>query len=287
LDASGDDNTARPPAAAAQRDDLQWILRSGVFTSAESMALLIDYDGTLVPYAPTPAAAAPDVPVLQLLESLAEHPRIDLHLVSGRSVDDIARWFGHLAATLWAEHGASVRTVQTGSGWERLVSDRQAWMTTVRSYLTDLTRRTPGSLLEEKQSAMAWHYRLVDPDLAESRVKQLSVELAGILDDAPVELLWGRLALEVRPRGVSKGLVVERVLQSTPPARIIAIGDDRTDEDMFAALPPSGVAIRVGAGATGARYTLSDFRAVRHLLSLALERLGPAPHASSDREASR
>jgi trehalose 6-phosphate synthase/phosphatase len=61
--------------------------------------------------------------------------------------------------------------------------------------------------------------------------------------------------------------VVDEILRRvSDPARIVAIGDDRTDEDMFAAVPPEGITIHVGAGPTRAAYLLADTNAVRDLL---------------------
>jgi trehalose 6-phosphate synthase/phosphatase len=131
-----------------------------------------------------------------------------------------------------------------------------------------------------KDTSLAWHYRLVEPALAEQRLAELHEDLPKALNGAPVDVLWGHMVLELRPRGVSKALVVREVLQrNPPPGAIVAIGDDKTDEDMFAALPPSGVAIRVGKGATAARFGVRDYRAVRRLLTLAL-RGAPRAHRS-------
>jgi trehalose 6-phosphate synthase/phosphatase len=141
-------------------------------------------------------------------------------------------------------------------------------MAAAEAYLVALTAETRGALFERKRTSLAWHYRLVDPDLADRQLAKLEHAMPAILAGHPVEILHGRMVREVRPLGVSKGLAVRHVLRhGPPPGAIVAIGDDRTDEDMFAELPPSGVAIRVGGGRTGARYGLTDFHAVRRLLA--------------------
>jgi trehalose 6-phosphate synthase/phosphatase len=114
---------------------------------------------------------------------------------------------------------------------------------------------------------MAWHYRQVEPAQLAEPLHALRVELDRAMRDAPLELLDGNKVLEVRLRGVNKGIVCGRVLSDTPRNRsIIAIGDDRTDEDMFNALPPSSITIAVGIGATGAKYMVDDPGAARTLL---------------------
>jgi trehalose 6-phosphate synthase/phosphatase len=252
-------------------DDALKALAAGALPSAGSIILLIDYDGTLVPYAETPDEAVPDAELLRLLASLAAHPQVSLHIVSGRSVDTLNRWFWRLKADLWAEHGAAHRSAEAGT-WERFVAGDREWLDRAVAYLAALTDQTPGALLEEKSSGLAWHYRLVDPELAARQLQRLRDDLPAILQNTAVEVFEGRLVVEVRARGISKGLVVRHIVRSTRQrGPIVAIGDDRTDEEMFAALPPSGVAIRVGGGSTAARYALADYRAVRRLLALLLE----------------
>ena len=80
-------------------------------------------------------------------------------------------------------------------------------------------------------------------------------------------MIEGHKVVEVRQAAVDKGSVVREIVARAPEgALVVAIGDDRTDEDMFAALPPGGVAIRVGAGDSAAPYRLDSPTAVRALL---------------------
>jgi trehalose 6-phosphate synthase/phosphatase len=82
-----------------------------------------------------------------------------------------------------------------------------------------------------------------------------------------VEILAGDKVIEIRPYGVHKG----RIVPALPPERLaettmVAIGDDRTDEDLFAVLPPEAISIKVGRGATRAGFRLDGVPAVRALL---------------------
>ncbi|MGH9374081.1 MAG: trehalose-phosphatase, partial [Vicinamibacterales bacterium] len=73
---------------------------------APRLALLLDYDGTLVPIAPTPELAQPQADLLSLLGALAARPGTCVHLVSGRPSAVLGTWFDSLPLVLWAEHGA-------------------------------------------------------------------------------------------------------------------------------------------------------------------------------------
>ncbi len=77
--------------------------------------------------------------------------------------------------------------------------------------------------------------------------------------------------LEVRQRGINKGVVVPELLLAHPQSAFVAIGDDRTDEDLFAASPPEGVTIHVGTGQSGSGFALIDVEAVHEWLRRFLE----------------
>ena len=83
--------------------------------------------------------------------------------------------------------------------------------------------------------------------------------------------MGGNKVLEVRPRGVHKGLAVLALAAERPEARIVAIGDDRTDEDMFVALPADGLAIKVGGGDTKAALRIRTPSDVRRLIGTLLD----------------
>jgi trehalose 6-phosphate synthase/phosphatase len=142
------------------------------------------------------------------------------------------------------------------------------WREPALAILKDITARTPGSLIEVKSVALAWHYRMADPQAGARRANELRLHLTQLLSNEPVEILAGHKVIEIRPHGVNKGRILPPLpLDKLFTTTILAIGDDRTDEDLFAALPASAIAIRVGAGSTRARFRLDGVPAVRALLS--------------------
>ena len=230
---------------------------------APSLVLFLDYDGTMVPYAPTPDLARPDPELLALLKQLAARPKTAVHLVSGRARGSLAEFFADLGSVgLHAEHGLWSRS--PGGEWLRLAVPDTSWRERTLVILEDFASRTPGAVIEKKAAGFAWHYRAADPEYGPLQGRELLLHLTHVLGNLPVEVFAGECVVEVRPHGIHKGRVVHSVLQAAPPGTLaVALGDDRTDEDMFRALPENGVRVRVGPRSGAADLLLEDPRAAR------------------------
>ncbi|CAN6478991.1 unnamed protein product [Victoria cruziana] len=148
------------------------------------------------------------------------------------------------------------------------------------------TETTDGSTIETKESAVVWHYEDADPDFGSCQAKELLDHLEGVLANEPVSVKRGQNLVEVKPQGVSKGLVADRLLSTmlqrgTVPDFVLCIGDDRSDEDMFEVISKAVVgqmlssstevfACTVGRKPSKAKYYLDDTtEIVRMLQSLA------------------
>jgi trehalose 6-phosphate synthase/phosphatase len=239
--------------------------------TTDALLLLLDYDGTLVPFTPTPELARPDREVLNLLRALAARPDTEVHLVSGRPQNVLQEWVGDLPIWLHAEHGFLSRDPATRE-WIPAAELVGTWREPVLAMLREITQRTPGSLVEVKAAALAWHYRMADQETGARRANELRLHLNQLLSNQPVEILAGNRVIEIRPYGVHKGRIVPPMSPERQAATaIVAIGDDRTDEDLFGALPPEAITIRVGPGPTRARFRLDGIAAVRELLRSLLE----------------
>ena len=208
---------------------------------SEDLALLVDLDGTLIPFARTPAEAPLDAEACALLGDLAG-TGVRVVVVSGRPRDSIDRLRGMvLPAVEWfAEHGACRFA---GGAWHgpagpatELASLAAAW--------SPLAARTPGAWIEAKTVSMCFHYRDVPEPLREALAGQAELVADEWLESEPeYERLPAVFALEIRRRGVHKGTAVSRLRAERPSVRMIAIGDDLTDEDMFAALEPGDLPV--------------------------------------------
>ena len=230
------------------------VVRGRTDNQLPDVHLLLDYDGTLVPIANSPELAVPDDDVLALLDALARRSGLHVGIVSGRAFPSLDSWFGCLPIALWAEHGFWHRA-GPGEPWETAGSVPSGWMQQVAPILGQIMASTPGSHVERKTVSIAWHYRLTEPSLAARQAHLLRARLESELGDLPFDVLEGKKVIEVRLRGVSKAIVAERIVAGmSPHTSVVAIGDDRTDEELFRAFPDPSVTVAVGNEPSSAKW---------------------------------
>jgi trehalose 6-phosphate synthase/phosphatase len=230
--------------------------------------LLLDYDGSLVPYAQRPRDAAPPRALVSLVAALASSAATRIALVSGRSRGELESWFAQ-AEGLWlvAEHGALLRAPQ-GHKWEALRPSMPVnWMERVRPVLEHAVDRTPGSFIEEKECSLVWHHRMSDPEFGEWVANELVANLDEMLAETELRAMRGQKSVEVRLAWATKAEALTRLSELWPkPDFQLAVGDDRTDEDLFERLPIDAWTIHVGGGRSRARFQLPHPEAVVGLL---------------------
>lgn len=231
----------------------------------EPCTALLDYDGTLVPFAPTPEMARPDGALLDLLRALARVPTLRVEIVSGRDRDTLGEWLADVPITLRAEHGMWLRR-RGQSDWAAQF-DVEPRLADQAAAMIEIVASNHGGLVERKRSGAAWHYRGLD--IVESEVVGIVKLLEREARGRGMEVLRGACVVELRARGVHKGDAVRRVRKNRPRARILALGDDVTDEDMFRRLRSADIGVLVGAASrqTSAHVRLSDVAAARALLA--------------------
>ncbi len=223
-------------------------------TADASLALFLDVDGTLLEIAPTPNAVVVPDSLKELLASLSVRLDGALALVSGRSIVTLDRLFAPLRLAAAGIHGSERREASGCVVRPRVDLVRFA---AAREALAAWTSRHPGTLLEDKGSALALHYRLA-PNLEDEahREAQLALERLG----GTHELQRGKSVVELRPAGHSKGSAISAFLRDAPfLGRLpVFIGDDVTDEAGFAIVNKlGGMSIRVGpTAATAAAHRL-------------------------------
>ncbi len=226
--------------------------------------LLLDYDGTLVPFKPEPQLAKPDRDLLALLQALSENPRNTVVLVSGRDKETLARWFAKTPLHLVAEHGTWIK--ENLGEWEMLKPQSREWKDRIIPILEQYADRLPGSFIEVKEYSVVWHYRNAHPEQAQLLAGELTDHLVTFTANIDIQVLRGKKVIEVRNAGINKGVAARHWMSKMDYEFILGIGDDWTDEDLFKVLPESAYSIKVGIANSHARFNLRGIDDVQDLL---------------------
>lgn len=216
----------------------------------------LDYDGSLVPFAPNPESAVPSPALLHLLKQLSDDSRNQVVIISGRDKTSLDKWLGSLPVCLVAEHGAYYR--DHGS-WMLFEQTSTAWKSRALPYLKALCFHFEGSFIEEKDFSVVWHFRQLDKPLwPEDQLAILNALRSIIQEDDNATVYSEAAAFEIRSRGMDKG----RFLRNGPwyDATLefgLVLGDGQTDEDLFMQAPAGFFTINVGRDQnSAARYSL-------------------------------
>jgi trehalose 6-phosphate synthase/phosphatase len=234
------------------------------YRQSRKRLLFLDYDGTIVGFRDRPEKAEPDDEILTLLQALADDPNNCLVVISGRDKETLNSWLGGLDITLIAEHGAWIR--EKGLDWQCVEPSHYDWKEAIRPILELYADRTPGSLIEEKDFSLVWHFRKADTELAYVRSQEMKDHLTNLTVNLDVGVFEGSKIIEVRHLGINKGRAAELWLAKQIWDFIIAAGDDYTDEEMFAALPENAYTIKVGRSLSKARFNIDSVSEMRLLL---------------------
>jgi trehalose 6-phosphate phosphatase len=210
-----------------------------------------DYDGVLAPLVGDPGAALPSPGAAEALARVAAADGVTVALVSGRGLEDLRAVSGFAGPYRWiGSHGAEFGGPLTG----QLAGRRDA----LAASLTPLVAAVPGARLEVKPASVAVHVRQVaDPAAAAALLASADAAADPSLTKKP-----GKAVLELAVTDADKGSAVTRLRDELGAAAVLYLGDDRTDEDVFATLGPDDAGIKVGEGETTARYRVADPAAV-------------------------
>ncbi|MEE9308023.1 MAG: bifunctional alpha,alpha-trehalose-phosphate synthase (UDP-forming)/trehalose-phosphatase [Spirochaetia bacterium] len=235
------------------------------YRQAERRLIILDYDGTLVPIRARPQDAAPDPELVDLLKRLAADPRNDVVVASGRRRGMMSSWFGNMDLSLIACHGAWLKP--KGQKWQLIEGLNNEWKEQLLPIFELFKDRTPGSTVEEKEYALAWHFRNAEPELAALRAGEFKAILFSVTGDLNLDVLEGKKVLEVKHVNVSKANAASLWLSRENWQFILAAGDDSNDEALFAQLPDTAYSIKIGIDIFEARAYLESSTQLRQLLN--------------------
>jgi trehalose 6-phosphate phosphatase len=231
----------------------------------DGCALLLDIDGTLLDLAPTPREVWVPPGLAKTLNRLLEKTSGALALVSGRSLNDIDLIFAPEQFPAVGGHGAEMR-LATDS--EAVATHAPPMDKELKRRLAAIAKLSPGILLEDKGYSLALHYRLAPH--AEKAIYEAVSLIRADLPNAPIEVLPGKCVCEIKHSGFNKASGVIELMNHAPfkGRRPIFIGDDVTDESVFAIMPDfGGLAFSVGRRAQGVADYFDDPAEVRDWLA--------------------
>ncbi len=261
-----------PPIIAVDHQALKPIVDRLMETAPSRLTLFLDYDGTLVPIESSPELAVLTPELRKKIRGLCRYPWLDLVIISGRDSRFLDKQFEEIPVIMAAEHGAKAFDPTTGRWQRRIHRSRSIWYPTALKIISDYAARVPYSQVEKKHFAIAWHYRQSPQDYAELQSRKLAQELELGLANLPVSILRGKKVIEVRAVEADKGVFASDYMGNQDPDHssvALALGDDRTDEDLFHAVKGRGLSVRVGSGPSSADFALgSQTQVVDFLLNL-------------------
>jgi trehalose 6-phosphate phosphatase len=232
-------------------------------------ALLLDIDGTLLDLAPTPREVWVPPGLAHTLGGLLMRTSGALALVSGRSLNDIDLIFAPEQFPAVGGHGAEMR-LSTDS--EAVATHAPPMDKELKRRLAAIAKLSPGILLEDKGYSLALHYRLAPH--AEQAIYEAVSLIRADLPNASIEVLPGKCVCEIKQSGFNKASGVLELMTHEPfkGRRPIFIGDDVTDESVFAIIPDfGGLAFSVGRRAHGVAGYFNKPRDVRNWLAHLLD----------------
>mmetsp|Transcript_27088 Transcript_27088/g.55473 ORF Transcript_27088/g.55473 Transcript_27088/m.55473 type:complete len:1252 (-) Transcript_27088:142-3897(-) len=247
------------------------------YRSSKSRLILLDYGGTILAndnldgllrfqfVKKSRALSAPTESLISTLKELCADKRNIVFVVSGKERHSLTKTLCHIPNLgLAAEHGMFVSWPTPKAGgkrrWETLVPDQdRSWRSIAITIMEVYTSRTHGSYIEETEMKVLWQYRDADPEFGYLQSRELEDHLANVLRGFSVDILHGGVEeggyVEVRPKGVNKGVVSMHIIKNLEKISgskgkldfALAIGDDHCDEPMLSVMR------QIGRRATEAR----------------------------------
>lgn len=232
---------------------------------AKSIALLLDVDGTLIDIGPSPNEVHVGDDLRDSLARLSRATGGAVALVSGRPIADLDALFAPLKLPAVGGHGAELRVREVISSAAPLPQD-------LRRHLSEAATPGSGIIVEDKGYSLALHYRKAPQH--EDRLRSHIAAGRAAFPAEATEVLLGKAVLEVKRPNVNKGDGVRELMRHPPFAgrMPVFVGDDVTDESVFAVLPGlGGKGFSVGrhfAGLAGIFHSPIEVReALRRLAS--------------------
>ena len=231
------------------------------------------------------APSTPTSRMIAAIKGLCADKRNTVFVVSGKERHSLTKTMGNIPNLgLAAEHGMfiswPVNKTSPKRRWETLVPETdRTWRSLAITIMEVYTSRTHGSYIEETEMKVLWQYRDADTEFGSLQAKELEDHLAKYLRSFPVDILHGGIEeggyVEVRPKGVNKGVLSMRVLKRYPEVSqkdrvdfALVLGDDHCDEPMLSVMRQIGRRVASARRAERGEDPLPDMPATIQLVDV-------------------
>ncbi|MBW6515648.1 MAG: bifunctional alpha,alpha-trehalose-phosphate synthase (UDP-forming)/trehalose-phosphatase [Candidatus Cloacimonetes bacterium] len=225
------------------------------YQQAQKRFIALNYDGILIPMTKDYRDAIPTPEIKILLRALAAKGKTDVIINSGRSKEYMDKYLAKIPLHLTAEHGTWIKEANEAE-WMLHKPFSTEWKEEIIPVLETYTDRLPGSMIEEKELSVSWHYHKADIEQASYISKELVDNLLSITLNLNIQVSHGNKVVEVFHSGIDKSELMMFWLEKKKYDFIMVIGDDWSDEELFKVLPDNTYSIKVGKIYTDARYML-------------------------------
>jgi len=241
------------------------------FLRRSPLLLVLDFDGTLAPIAPTPEAAKMPPAVRGALKRILRRRDARVAVLSGRALPDASRKVSLPGVVIAGSHGMDSSDRRLCWSGRKVRAWKRAAREAARR-LKPLLKGWKGARLELKGPDLSLHFRLARPSVTVRRLPEAVHLVRGL----PLSPRGGKCVLEFRPsRAPGKGEALARLARFLAPGwrktgLCVYIGDDVTDEDAFRMLRKLGrhvLGLRVGPGPSRAHFHLRDEREILRFLA--------------------
>ena len=196
--------------------------------------------------------------MIETLKELCNDKRNIVFVVSGKERHSLTSTLNDIPNLgLAAEHGMFISWPNSSIEgkkriWETLVADQdRSWRSIAITIMEVYTSRTHGSYIEETEMKVLWQYRDADPEFGFLQARELEDHLSNVLRSFAVDILHGGVEeggyVEVRPKGVNKGVVSIHILKNLSKISswknidfTLVLGDDHCDEPMLSVMRQVG-----------------------------------------------
>ena len=188
----------------------------------------------------------PPQEVIDALFKLCSDPKNTVYVVSGDSVENVLNALGHVPNLGLAVSNGARFSPPTGpdEGQRRwntfdLGVDWDAVKRVALPVFSKYTARSNGSFVKLTSFSIGWSYYSCDPEWGSLQASHLVLELENELRAFDVRFVTLKGVVEVVPRKLNKGLIVNKVLRDASVKSkagvdfVLCLGDDISDEKMF------------------------------------------------------